>query len=803
MLLNYFKIAFRSLLKFKGYATINLLGLALGFSAGILIMIYALDELSYDSFHNKSDRIYRVETTLYTPSTGDSKTMDANGWGVGVTLKNYPEVEAVLYTRNASSLLINHAGKRIRQQIHFASPEFFSIFSFPLVKGNAEKALTEPYSIVITEAMEKKYFPGQDALNKTLILADTVQCLVTGVMKDIPSNSHIQLDMLLSFSTFPIFNPGFDYNDGWGNINLRNYVLLKEGSDASSFAAKARNIYHKRAGQMLKEWGVDASVGFAPLNKIYLTTTCGNGMGPVGSIQRVYLVSGIALFVIILACINFINLTTARSVYRAKEVGLRKVVGSTRPALIRQFLSESFVLSVMAFIIAIALTGLMLPLFNQLLAKNYTISVITTLPVITGIVALVVLITFLSGYYPAWMMSGMRPVEVLKGKLHTQSKGVRLRRVLVVFQFAISVSLVLGTFIVLDQLKYMQKQDLGFAKDEIFVVNAARVSSPNPNAHETFKTALRSLTVVDEVTYSNALPGSPGWTGQIAYPEGKTGDDAISVEYMAVDEDYIKTLGLQLIAGREFSREREADQKDGLIINEKAMSMFGWFTPEEAVGKRITSPSGHPAGEVIGVVKDYHQLGLQQGIGPMVMDVNPTFSYLYAVRYKAADTQELIAQLEPLWKKHFPGYDFNYFFLNENFAKQYQAEQRLATVFALFAVITIVIAAIGLLGLVSFIVVSKTKEIGVRKVLGADVLNIASLLSKEFVILVVIANAIAFPLVWYLTTLWLENFANKIDINPLLFLITLLLAVTVTIATISFQTIKAALVDPVQSLRYE
>jgi putative ABC transport system permease protein len=804
MLSNYLKIGLRSLLKFKAFASINLVSLALGLTAGILIMVYVLDELSYDQFQVRKDRTYRVETAFFTAASGGAEgSNETNGWGVGTVMKTFPEVEAVLYSRSASFLLINHEGKRIRQQMHFATPEFFDIFSFELLEGNPKKALVEPYSIVVTEDMARKYFNGMDVVNRTITIADTLQFVVTGVMKNIPSNSHIQLDALISFSTYTTLDPGFDFNGGWGNINVRNYVLLKEGADAQAFMSKAKNIYMERAPDILKNWGVEAHVVFTPLDRLYLTARNGNGMGPLGSLDRVYLVSGIAAFVILLACINFVNLTTARSVYRAKEVGLRKVVGSTRRGLIKQFLSESFLLTVIALVIAATLTGLLLPLFNQIMGKSYSIEALYTREVVFGIVVLIALITFLSGYYPALMMSAMKPAEVLKGKMHNSSRGVSLRRTLVVFQFVISAALVLGTLVVIDQLRFMQQQDLGFAKDEIVVINAARASSPNPNAYQTFKNELEGLAMIDLVTFTNSLPGKPGWQGQVSYPEGKSGDDAVSVEYLAVDEDYVRTLGLEVIAGENFSESREADLKEGLILNERAVSMYGWASPQEAIGKQITSPSGYPAGKVIGVVKDYHQFGLQQNIGPMVMDANPRASYMYAIRYKAANTAELIRTLNEKWVRHFPGYDFNYFFLNKDFEKQYQAEQSLAQVFGIFAVLTIIIAVIGLLGLVSFMVVTRTKEIGVRKVLGADVFHIAALLSKEFVILVVIANVIAFPVVWYLALTWLETFANRITLSPALFAITLCLGLIITLVAISFQTVRAAMSDPVRSLRYE
>lgn len=804
MLLNYFKIAFRTLLKFKGYAFINLFGLALGLTTGILIMIYVLDEISYDKFHAKLDRIYRVETLFNAVKSTGNGSMPTNGWGIGSVLrKDYPEVESVWYTRSASNLLINYEGKRIREKVQYSTPEFFDFFSFPLLEGNASKALTDPYSIVISEAMAQKYFNGQSALNKTLIMNDTMQFVVTGVLQNMPTNSQIQLDILVSFSTYTtVVNPEFDFNGGWGQINMTNYVLLKEGSNVENFREKAKNIYTDRAGEMLKNWGVEASVVFVPMGEVYLHSKA-NNIGPVGSIDRIYMLSGIAAFVILLACINFVNLATARSVYRAKEVGLRKVAGSTRQGLIKQFLSESFVLTIFSLFIAIALVGLVLPLFNQLLAKHYQLLTLTNFSIVSGIIILVVIVSLIAGYYPAIVMSALKPAEVLKGKIHSSARGIQLRRTLVVFQFVISATLVVGTFIVLDQLDFMQQQNLGFNKDEIFVINAARTRSTNPQAFETFKQELQALTIVGDVSRTNSLPGNPGWRGQVSYPEGKAGDDAVSVEYMAVDEDYLTTLGLHLIAGENFDKSHQADLEEGLILNEAAVAAYGWLTPEEAMGKKIVSPSGTPEGKVIGVVKNYHQMGLQQKIEPMVMDYNPRQSSMYAIRYKASDTQHLITSVQDMWKKTFPGYDFNYFFLDQDFEKQYQAEKRLADVFSLFAVVTIIIAVIGLIGLVSFMVVSKTKEIGVRKVLGAGVFSITKLLSKEFIILVIVANLLSIPIAWYLASGWLDKFAYRTTLNPMLFVWTALIAIGITALAVSYQTVKAAMADPVKSLRYE
>ncbi len=804
MLTNYIKIAIRSSLKFKGFTLINLFGLALGLTAGILIMVYVLDELSFDQFHEKSARLYRVNTIFQSGDAGGGGSNETNGWPIGKILeKDFPEVESVLYTRSASFLTINHEDKRIRQKMHFASSEFFTMFSFPITRGNSKTALSSPYSVVISEEMEQKYFPGGDALNKSLVMGDTLNFMVTGVMKNIPSNSHIQADMIISFSTYQALEPSFSFDDGWGNINMRNYVLLKEGVDFQNFASKSRNIYMERAGEMLKNWGVSAYVDYEPMDKIYLRTKSGNGMGPLGSIDRIYLLTGIASFVILLACINFINLATARSVYRAKEVGLRKVVGSSRSGLIIQFLSESFVLTALSLLLSLALVMLFMPMFNQLLGKNYQLLSLANLSIMIGIVMMVGLVALFSGYYPAWILSALKPTEVLKGKLLSSSHGIQLRRALVVFQFVISVGLVSGTWIVIDQLTFMQKQDLGFHKDQIMVINAARVNSSNPLAFDTFKDQIKTMAMVENVSYTNAFPGRQGWVGQVAFPEGKTGDDAVSVEYISIDENYINVLDLELIAGRGFDKQRPGDLQEGLILNEAAVELFGWASPEEAIGKKIVSPSQTPQGEVIGVVRNYHQQGLQQRIGAITMDYAPEHSYYYSVKYKVANTQEVISSLKAKWSETFAGYDFDYFFLDENFEAQYQAEKRLASVLSLFAVLTMTIAAIGLFGLVSFMVVARTKEIGVRKVLGANAFGITRLLTREFVVLIIIANLIAVPLVWYFADQWLQTFAFRTSLNPLLFAGTMAIALTATLLIVGTQTAKAAMTNPVKSLRYE
>jgi putative ABC transport system permease protein len=810
MLINYFKITLRTLVRQKGFAAINLVGLALGLSSGILIMIYVLDEMSFDKFHSKADRILRVGTDMVDIKTGNPNgSIETNGWPIGKLLeKDFPEVEKVVYIANASNLQINHEGKRFDERLFYAGDAFFSMFDFSLTKGDPATALSKPFSVVLTESAKKKYFGDQDALGKTLTLADSLLFQVTGVMKDVPRQSHMQFSMLVSFATYETRNSGFSYDDGWGNLNVRNYILLKEGVNRQGLITKAENLYMDYVKEEMKNWGMFMYVRFESLNDIYLNTKRGNGMGPVGSMDRLYIVSGIAIFVILLACINFINLATARSAHRAKEVGLRKVVGSSRKSLINQFLSESFLLTMLSLIVAVGLLGLALPFFNVMLNKDYDLTWLTDWRVVSGVALLVIVISFLSGYYPALVISSLRPSEVLKGKLTTSHRGIQLRRFLVIFQFSISTGLIICTFTILRQLDFMLNRDLGFTGRQILVLDADKVTDrggfgSSAESTSPFKNELQSLSSVEAVTFTNAVPGRPGWMGQWAFATDRTDDGSIGMEYMAIDEDYLKTLGLSLVAGRNFELDRPSEIQDGLIINETAALKLGWGAAEHAIGKKIDSPSKHPAGTVIGVVKDYHELGLQQLIYPMAMDYNPARSRYYAIRFKTTGTSDFLNDLQALWKKHYDGYDFKYFFLDENFARQYQAEQRLANLFTAFSVITIVIAMMGLVGLISFMVTARKKEIGIRKVLGSSVAGITQLLSKEFVRLVIIAVAIATPLTWYLMNSWLAKFAYRTDPNVWMYLWAGVITLGIALLTVSFQSIKAALSNPIDSLRNE
>jgi putative ABC transport system permease protein len=805
MFKNYLTVALRNLVKHQAYSIINIGGLAIGIAGCILIALYVLDELSYDTFHTKAGRIYRVTTDVkQTGHDGESRNF-TNGWPVGRLLKqDFAEVEAVTYMRKTSNPAIKHQGQYFYEETLTADEHFLEVFSFPLLKGDKKTALSQPFSLLITRKLEKKYFGNENALGKTLIFNDSVPYTVTGVLQDIPQNSHIQFDIALSFATFKARNPQFNENQGWFDLNMYNYVLLREEAAFMTFADKARGLVMRYASEQLKQFGYEVYLGFQPLTNVYLNGSIGNGLGPSSNITYVYLLSAIAIFVLLIACINFTNLATARAVERAREVGVRKVIGSTRQALIGQFLSESFLTSVLALFISLGLILALLPAFNQLANKSFNIYAVFSPPILAAVSVLLILVSLLAGLYPAFVLSGFRPVQVLKGTFATGSRGTGLRQTLVVIQFAISCVLIICTLVVLGQLRYMQSQELGFTKEQVLVLDARKAPWAIRNKrYETFKQELKKQTTIKAVSATYSVPGRNGWQGQMVFPEGRSKDQGTSVEYMAVDPDFVRTFELKIVAGRDLSSDFTSDEKNALLVNETAVREMGWGTPDDAIGKKIDSPSGYPQGIVVGVIKDYHQHGLQEKIAPVVMDINPEVFGLFAIRLQTKNIAAATEAVQAAGRQFFGNYPLEYFFLDDDFARQYDKEVRLTKIFTTFATLAILIACLGLFGLVAFTTVQRTKEIGIRKVLGAPVSGIVIMLSKDFLKLVLIAFVLACPVAWYAMSRWLQDFAYRINLDWWVFALAGILASLIALFTVSFQSIKAALANPVKSLRNE
>jgi putative ABC transport system permease protein len=795
MLKNHIRIVLRHFRRHKGFAAINLGGLSVGLAACLLIGLYVQDELAFDRFHEKGSRIYRL---------GGASV----GWPYGRLIESeYPEVEDVVYMRTYPTFSIEQGENHYFERMFYADDGFFRMFDFPFVEGDPETALAEPNSLVLSDTLARKLFGQDHALSRTVLLGeDSLPCVVKGVVS-VPRRSHIQFDALLSFETLRVVAPEMyeeEMSQGWLDLNVINYVLLREGADAQALASKIHDLPQKYAKAYLDRWGSNYQLNLEPFDDIYLRSEYGNWLGPKSDIAYVYLLIFVGVFLLFIACVNFVNLSTARSMERAKEVGLRKVVGSTRGALVRQFLVESLVMCLLALILALGLAVVFLPYFDKLAAKMFTVRDLL-IPQMAGVLSVLIFgVGILAGLYPALSLSSFRPVESLKGRFMTGRRGVKLRKALVVFQFALSGALIIGTFVMLSQLRYMQRQDLGFDAEQVIVLDARRAPGQEMSHKvDVFKHELTSHPAVQLVSSTGAVPGRSGWRGQLSFPEGWAKNKSVSLEYIPVDFDFIKTLGLKLVAGRDFDPSFATDKDAAVIINEEAVAVVGWESPQASIGKGFASPgSGKPEGRVIGVVEDYHQHGLREEIGPMMFGIR-SYNSLFAMRFHAQDAASVVSHVKKSWAQFFAGYPFDFFFLDENFAREYGQEQRLMRIFGTFTILTILIASLGLFGLSAFSLQQRTKEIGVRKMLGASILDIAALLSRDFLRLVFVAFVIAAPIGYFTMHRWLQNYAYRTGMKIGVFLEGAALMMVVALVTISYQAVKAALTDPVKSLRYE
>ena len=794
MFRNYLKIAFRNLWKHKVFSLINILGLTVGLTAGFLIFLYVSFELSYDKFHSKADRIYRIVADIKTPT----EVLHAGGpsWAVPQHIKlDFGEVEQAVRIAGDDNLLIRKGDvKFVEPNVMWADSAFFKTFDFKLLKGNPDKALTDPFSIIFTESAAKKYFGKEDPIGQTvLITGEAHPAKVTGIMKEIPENSQIKGDIVLSMSTITReWNKNLD--DQWGNYGAQGYLLLKPGANPKALEKKLPAFLEKRNGKEMKQNQMYATLFLEPLRDVYLRTTR-NGSS-TGNINNVYIFSIIAVFILAIACINFVNLTTARSSERAREVGIRKVVGALRAQLTGQFIGESIMLCLIAFLLSIGLISLLIPSFNTVAGKTVAEGLFSQPSYILMLLGAALGIGLLAGFYPALVLSSFKPVVVLKGRFATGTRGIILRKGLVIAQFTISIALIIGTIIVYNQMSYMRNRELGFSKDQMMVIDTN--SDPSKDA---FKQAVAGLPKVKSVAMSGSVPGS-GNPGAYSEIENTKGDLQIAnLDLYFVDFDYINHYKIKLAAGRGFSRDFMTDTTQAMVLNESAVKMFGYSSPEQAVGKRFKQWGRE--GKIVGVIKDFHFRGLQTPIKPLSMRIEPGGSNLVSVNIDGSDLKNTIAAIEGKWKTIIPNRPFSYYFLDEQFDKQYRAEERFGKLFFNFSVLAIFISCLGLLGLASYSTMQRTKEIGIRKVMGASVSNILNLLSKDFILLVIISFFVAAPVAWYFMHEWLKDFAYRTPIGWWVFAVAGILAVVIALGTISFMAIKAAVANPVNSLRSE
>ena len=642
------------------------------------------------------------------------------------------------------------------------------LFDFKLLKGNPKTALTAPFSIVLSETTAKKYFGKKDPMGKTLLITgDASPAVVTGVMKDMPENSQIKGDLVLSMSTITkVWNDNLDQQ--WGNYGAQAYILLKPGINPKTLERKFPGFLEKRNGTEMKKSQMFATLHLEPLRDVYLRSTR-NG-NTTGNINNVYIFSIVAVFILLIACINFVNLTTARSTERAKEVGIRKVVGAARIQVAKQFIGESVVICVIAFIFSVIASSLMLPLFNQLSGKTISNGIFQNGAYLLILFISAIGIGLIAGLYPALVLSAFKPVIVLKGRFATGTRGIILRKGLVVAQFAISVALIIGTIVVYDQTSYMRNRELGFSKDQIIVMNTD--GDPKKDA---FNQAIRSIPAVKSTAMSSSVPGS-GNPGAYSEIENNKGDLQIAnLDLYFVDFDYIDQFKIKVLAGRAFSREFGTDTTQAMVLNEAAIKMFGYSSPQQAVGKRFKQWGRE--GKIVGVIKDFHFRSLQQPIKPLSMRIEPKGSNLVSANVSAANLTATLAAMESQWKTIIPNRPFSYYFLDEYFDKQYRGEERFGRLFLNFAILAIFISCLGLLGLASYSTMQRTKEIGIRKVMGASVSGIINLLSKEFLVLVLISFLIAMPVAWYFMHSWLQDFAYRTTISWWVFVMAAAIAI--------------------------
>ncbi|MDH7462880.1 ABC transporter permease [Chitinophagaceae bacterium 26-R-25] len=793
MIKNYLKIAFRNLWRHRVFSFINILGLTVGMTACFLIFLYVKFELSYDRFNSKAANIYRLNTDIKTPSETINTSVTA--WPFAPNIKReFPEVENFTRVNNGSFLVRKGDAKFQEDNTLFADSTFFDVFDIKMIKGDPKKALKDMFSIVFTEDAAKKYFGNEDPIGKQVLLTgDGIPSTVTGIIQNIPENSILKGDMLVSMSTLTQhLNKGLDQQ--WGNFGATSFLLLKPGVDPRAMEKKFPDFIERNNGKERKESQMFYTFTLEPLKDIYLLSTRDGNKS--GNMNNVYIFSIIAVFILLIACINFINLTTARSSERAKEVGIRKVVGAAKSQVARQFIGESVILCIIAFLLTVLLSVLLLPMFNKLAGKVVSHGIFTNWRYLLLLFSAAVGIGVLAGAYPALILSSFKPVVVLKGRFATGTRGILLRKGLVIAQFAISVVLIIATLVVYSQMNYMRKRDLGFSKDQMLVV-----STQGDPARFALQNAVNGLPNVKSTALSSSVPGS-GNPGAYSEIENKKGDLQIAnLDLYFVDWNYIQQYKIKMVAGRAFSKEFGTDTTQAMVVNESVTKLLGYSSPQEAVGRKFKQWGRE--GKIIGVMQDFHFRSLQQPIKPLTMRIEPDGSDLLSVHITGGNVPATLASIEKKWKEMIPNRPFSYFFMDEFFDRQYRGEERFGNLFLNFAILAIFISCLGLLGLASYSTMQRTKEIGVRKVLGASVTNITTLLSSDFIKLVLIAIIIASPLAYIGMHKWLESFAYRTSVSWWVFLLAALTAIFIALFTVSFQAIKAAVANPVKSLRSE
>lgn len=800
MFRNYLKIAFRNLLKYKSFSFINISGVAIGLACFLLLAIYVKDELSYDRFNTNADRIYRLSRTFLSKDGTASLRLGHVAPPFGPLVKqDFPEVEQVVRLLQTGGLV--RYGEHVfnEENMFAAEPNLFKVFTFKVLNGNPDKALENPFSIMFSRPMAEKYFGKENPMGKTVRFDDQLDYTVTGVFEPLPAQSQFHPEFLVSFSTL---NDDRVYGaeglrTNWGNNSFSTFLLLPKNYDPQKLVKAFPAFQNKHVDSKASTWSV---LDLMKLTDIHLYSHLDSEIEANGDIQYVYLFSAIAIFILFIACINYMNLATAKSATRGKEVGMRKVIGAERSQLIKQFLSESILLVTVSVILAVILVIFCLPALNNFTQKQLNFKALLDPVFLTVLISITLFTGVIAGSYPAFFMTSFQPISVLKGQIASALKNGKLRQTLVVVQFAIAVVLIISTAVVYNQMRYIQNYNLGYSKDQVVLLRTADDSATN---FESIKQRLKANSNILEVGRSSRIPSGrllDSWEAYVMKGDSMAPAD-INIKSLSVDEDFIPAYQIKMAAGRNFSREYSTDKTSGFILNETAVRLLGWKNPADAVGNQFGY--GAIRGQIIGVTKDYHFESLHQKVAPIVMFYQPGRQNWVSVHVSGGNLKQALSHIESVWKNQFPGRPYQYEFLDQRFGKLYAREQTQQLLFGVFAGIAIFISCLGLLGLSMFMAELRTKEIGVRKVLGASVTSIVTLLSQDFLKLVLIAIVIASPIAWYAMHSWLQDFAYHTEINWWVFALAGLLSVGIALFTISFQSIKAALMNPVKSLKSE
>jgi putative ABC transport system permease protein len=796
MFKNYLKITMRNLLKHIGYSIINILGLAIGIACCIFIFLFIFEEINYDRYHKDHQRIYRVAEDIKTKTA--NRIFAPIAFPAGPALKeNFPQVEYAARIMRLGSGLVQYEDKRFYESKRFlADNEIFRIFSIPFMKGNRESALIPPGTLVVTNRIASKYFGNTNPIGKMLKINQR-EFEITGVVADTPSNTHFKFDFLISLNT--VAKRSFMTN--WHNTMAYTYIKLKPNVDVPKFAMEMRHIANKFVGDKLKSWGEEYRFFLQPLKDIHLYSNIRFEMEPPGNAQIITIFTAVGLLILFIACINFMNLATAQSASRAREVGLRKVVGGQKTQLIIQFLSESMLITLCSLFLAIGCVAMFMPYFNSQISVNFSRSQLFEPQVLLMLLTLAVVTGLLAGTYPALFLSRFNAVDTLKTSFTPGSSKMVLRKILVVLQFSISIILIVCTIVVYQQLGFMKDRNLGFSKEQKLVIPFRGGMDLNKK-HEFIKNEFTKIPAVQNATFSSQIPGRKVSNFSIKIV-GEENDRSQSMFHLYYDPDFLPNYDIKIIAGRGFDKKLSTDKGNTFLINRAALKAFGWNTPQQALGKILQTGRGGRQNKIIGVTEDFHYRGLQYKVEPLVMEWSPETFGIMTLTINTKNLSQTLTLVKKRWEHQFSGYPFDYYFLDEDFNRQYQTEKRTSSLFGIFTFLGQFIACLGLLGLATFSTQQRTKEIGIRKVLGASSSNIVYLLSKEFAKWVLLANFIAWPVAYFSMKQWLLNFAFRTDIQWTFFIIAGVIVLVISIFTVIFQCLKAAYTNPVKGLKYE